>query len=205
MSDKEDFLDDDFDPEQLERIDRLKERAAELAGDEMNFYESEDIPPDVQEEFWKQVLMFEEGERAPLFDRLIKAGVELPEPETLNDKQVHEKVWDVIYALQLMNIFLSQTNHLSDRELYTELWTDILREDMMVMPDVPNFHCGLDMLGSYGEEDMYLYLKYYADEKRRREWLKDFPDYEMPEHEDPKFERDHLLPKYEFDMPEREM
>jgi len=172
----------------------------------MNFYEAEDVPPDVQEEFWKHVLMFEEGEYAPFFDRLIKAGVELPAPDELKtDGQVHEKLWEVIHSLQLMNVFISQTNHLSDRELYTELWSDTLREEMMVMPDVPNFHCGLDMMGSYGEEDMYLYLKYYADEERRQEWLKDFPDYEMPEHEDPKYDQDHLLPKYEFNIPEQEM
>lgn len=207
MSDKEDknFQDDDDVAGQLERIDRLKERAAELAGGEMNFYESEDIPPDVQEEFWKQIVMFEESEPTSPFDHLIKAGVELPAPDELTDEQLHEKLWEVIHALQLMNVFLEQTDHLSDRELYTQLWSDTLREELFIMPGVSNFHCGLDMLGSYSEEDIYLHLKYYASEERREEWLRDFPDYEMPQHEDPKYDRDHLLPKHQIEMPEQEM
>jgi hypothetical protein len=207
MSDKEDknYQDDDNIAEQLERIDRLKERAAELAGGEMNFYESEDISPGIQEEFWKQIVMFEESEQSPLFDHLIKAGVELPPPDELNDEQLHEKLWEVIHALQLMNVFLERTDHLSDRELYTHLWSDSLREDTFIMPGVSNFHCGLDMLGGYSEEDIYLHLKHYASEERRQEWLKDFPDYEMPPHEDPKYDRDRFLPTYQIEMPEQEM
>jgi hypothetical protein len=207
MSDKDEYKtqDDDFDSEQLERIDRLKERASELAGGEMNFYESEDIPPDIQEEFWKHVIAFEESEHAPLFDRLIKAGVELPAPDELSDEQIHEKLWEIVHALQLMNTYLEQTNHLSDRELYEKLWSDILREDMFVMTNIPNFHCGLDILGSYGEEETYLYLKHYANEEWREQWLKDFPDYKMPAHEDPKYDRDRFLPKHEMDISELEM
>lgn len=37
-------------------------------------------------------------------------------------------------------------------------------------------------------------MKYYADEETRRQWKNDFPDYEMPEHEDPPYDRDRLLP-----------
>lgn len=207
MSDKDDkdFQDDDNTKEQLERIDCLKECASELAGSEMNFYESDEISANIQEEFWKQVIAFEESEHTPLFDRLIKADVELPAPDELKDEQLNEKLWEVIHTLQLMNTFLEQTNHLSDRELYEKLWSDVLREDMFVMTNIPNFHCGIDMLGSYGEEDIYLYLKHYANEERREQWLKDFPDYEMPEHEDPQYDRDRFLPKQEMEISEHEM
>ena len=53
----------------------------------------------------------------------------------------------------------------------------------------------VDVLGSGSEEDTYLYLKYYADDDWRRFWLKDFPDDEIPDHEDPPYDRDRLLPK----------
>lgn len=203
--DKKDFLDDDFDPEQFERIERLKEQAKEIAGGEMDFYEAEDVSPDVQEQFWQNVIAFETGEYAPLFDRLVKAGIELPPPDDLNDFQLHAKLWEVIHALQMMRVFLEQTDHLSDRELYAHLWSDTLREEMFVMPDNPDFHCGIDILGSYGEEEIYLYLKYYADEEWREKWATDWPNDEIPPHEDPPYDRDRLLPKPEFPIPDQEM
>ena len=43
--------------------------------------------------------------------------------------------------------------------------------------------------------DTYLYLKYYADEDWRAAWLADFPDYDMPAHENPLHDRDHRLPQ----------
>jgi hypothetical protein len=43
-------------------------------------------------------------------------------------------------------------------------------------------------------EDIRLHLRYYADEDQRREWVKDWPDYELPAHEDPPYDRDSLLP-----------
>jgi hypothetical protein len=41
-------------------------------------------------------------------------------------------------------------------------------------------------------------LKYYADEDARRDWLKDFPDYDMPVHENPPYDRDRDLPQAEW-------
>ena len=41
----------------------------------------------------------------------------------------------------------------------------------------------------------YLYLKYYADEDWRAAWLADFPDYDMPAHENPPHDRDHRMPQ----------
>jgi hypothetical protein len=52
----------------------------------------------------------------------------------------------------------------------------------------------IDLIGSGSEEDIYLWMKYYADEETRRQWKSDFPDYEMPEHEDPPYDRDRHLP-----------
>ena len=57
------------------------------------------------------------------------------------------------------------------------------------------------MLSSGSDEDTYLYLKYLANEKWRADWLKDFPDYVMPEHEDPPYDRNRLLPQPTYGPP----
>ena len=41
-------------------------------------------------------------------------------------------------------------------------------------------------------------MKYFADEASRAEWKADFPELEMPPHEDPPFDRDKDLPKSAF-------
>ena len=128
------------------------------------------------------------------FQQLEEAGIELPDPETMNDEKLTAKLWEVIEALARMRVFLESTNHLSDRELYTELWKDVLREETkaMVYDEYSAWH--IDLIGSGSDEHTDLWMKYYADEKTRRQWMKDWPDYEMPEHEDPPYDRDRHLP-----------
>jgi hypothetical protein len=41
-------------------------------------------------------------------------------------------------------------------------------------------------------------MKYYADEQWRRRWQEDFPDFTMPDHEDPPYDRDRLLPQPDY-------
>ena len=62
----------------------------------------------------------------------------------------------------------------------------------MVLDEFSAYH--IDLIGSGSEEHIYLWMKCYADEKTRRQWMKDWPVYEMPEHEDPPYDRDRYLP-----------
>jgi hypothetical protein len=86
------------------------------------------------------------------------------------------------------------TDHLSDRELYALLWSDILHDEVPLLPDDPGvWH--IDLLGRGDETDTMLYLKYYADESERQQWLKDYGDCGLSPHEEPPFDRDRHLPK----------
>lgn len=181
-------------PERRKRIDDLKRQADELAGGEMVSWKSDELSPEMEEDFLQSVIAYESAPLTTHHQQLEDAGVEVPDPETMNDEKLTAKLWEVIEALARMRVFLESTNHLSDRELYTLLWSEELREEIPAMPFDEYSAWHIDLIGSGSDEDTYLWMKYYADEKTRRDWLKDFADYDMPEHEDPPYDRDRLLP-----------
>jgi len=158
---------------------------------------------DLKDQFWDYVAAYEEAEPMSLFSALPESGVSLPPPDSLDDTQLTEKLWQVIHALVLFGTYLHSTDHLSDRELYSLLWSDLLREPVVLMPDNPSYACHIEILGSGSEEDNNLHLKYYADEMERQRWIEEWPDEILPEYEDPPYDRDRLLPQREFrdDLP----
>jgi hypothetical protein len=196
--------DDEDAVEREKRIAELKRQAEELAGGKMVTGEMEDTPPEVEEGFWQYVVNYEKAPWTTNFKQLEEAGIELPAPETLNDEQLTKKLWEVIHALALLRVFLDETDHLSDRELYTELWSDMLREEVKAMPPDPDGAYHLSPLGGCSEEDIQLQMKYYADDEWRQQFQEEFPDFVMPDPEDPPYDRDRLLPQPNYDGPGRE-
>ena len=182
------------DPERKKRIDELKRQADELAGGETLAWKSDDLSPEMEEEFLQNIEAYESASWTTHYQQLEEADVEMSDPATMDDEKLTSKLWEVIEALARMRAFLNSTNHLSDRELYTELSSEVLREETRAMVLDEYSAWRIDLIGSGSEEDVYLWMKYYADEETRRQWMKDFPDYEMPEHEDPPYDRDRHLP-----------
>ncbi|HEY3128064.1 MAG TPA: hypothetical protein VGL91_01275 [Acidobacteriota bacterium] len=182
-----------------ERIEKLRKKVESLGGS--STFISDDCPSEIEENFLKHVIAYEEAAEVPLFDTLLSSGISLPRPEELGEEQLTAKLWELINALSLLRVYLDSTNHLSDRELYTKLWCDVLREPTVLIPDQPSFSYHLDMVGSGSEEDIALYLKYYADEDYRQDWAKDWPDDPVPPHETPPFDRDRHLPQSDMDEP----
>lgn len=146
-----------------------------------------------QEQFLERVLSFEEAEERPLIDFLEQDGVRMLPPEELEDSRLHEKLWEVIHAMARMRCYLSSTDHLSDRELYGLLWSDILREPTTICTDSAT-SCHIDILGGCSDEDIKTRLIYYADEYERLDWEDAFPDEEIPPKKPLPFDRDRHLP-----------
>jgi hypothetical protein len=190
---------DESDDVSEKRIEELKRRAEELTGGEMKSGENELSPPEIREGFWEHVVEYEEAPWTTHFQQLERAGVSMPAPETLNDQEVTAKLWEVINKMAQMRIFLEDTDHLSDRELYTKLWGDLLREETKDILLDQDSACHYQLLSSGAEEDTFLYLKYFADEAWREWWHKDFPDDPIPDHEDPPYDRDRLLPQATYE------
>jgi len=128
MPDDKDNL-DDFEPDQKKRIAKLKQKVDEIAGRETAKFESEDVNPDLSEEFWQQIVEYETAPMTTEFQLLEDAGVILPPPEEMDDETLSKKLWALIGRLAKMRTFVESTNHLSDRELYERLWRDTLREE----------------------------------------------------------------------------
>jgi hypothetical protein len=163
-------------------------------GEELTWV-SDDCPPEVAAQFWQSVAAYEQAPLTTHFQQLEEAGVELPAPDALDERRLTAKLWEVLEALARLHIFLSQTDHLSDRELYTLLWRELLREPVKDLPLDESSAWHIDLTGSGSEEDTHLYLKYYADEETRRHWAADFPGGEMPERAALPFDRDRYLPQ----------
>jgi len=192
---------DESDADRETRIEALKRRASKLAGGKIESGEVEPTSPEIEDGFWKHVVEYEEAPWTTHLQQLERAGVILPAPETLNDQELTAKLWEVINKLAQLRIFLEDTDHLSDRGLYTTLWSDELRQETKDILLDQDSACHCQMLSSGSDEDTYLYLKYFADDAWREDWLKQFPDYEMPEHEDPPYDRDRLLPQPTYGPP----
>jgi hypothetical protein len=124
-------------------------------------------------------------------DLLKEAGMELPPPDKLADKQLIAKLWEVIHALLARSIIISNTDHLDDRQLYTLLWKEVLREEYVISP---NHAVYIDVTRTGPDDGMVTYLKYYATESQRELYSEIHPEFKLPEHVEPPRRRDHLIP-----------
>lgn len=182
-------------PNQEQRIAKLREELERLGGSSLSL---EDLPADIEEEFLRHVLEYETTEPTSLFRLLENSGLEIPDPESLDEHNLPVKLREIIERMASLGAYLLHTDHLSDRELYVYLYADGLREDAVLFPENPSYAYTIDLTGSGSDEDNQIYLRYFADAEHRNQWKADWPDDPMPDHEDPAFDRDRHLPQSQF-------
>jgi hypothetical protein len=180
------------DPSQEERIAKLRAELEKLGGSTTTL---ESMPADMEEEFLRHVLEYETAEPISLMTLLENSGLQVPAPDTLDKDALKVKLKELIERMASLGAYVLHTNHLSDRELYDYLFNDGLREEAVLFPENSSYAYMIDLTGSGSDEDNQIYLKYYADEEHRRQWVHDWPDDPLPEHEDPPFDRDRFLPQ----------
>jgi hypothetical protein len=145
-------------------------------------------------ELARKMALLENGPTTTNFEQLVAKGITLEPPESLADSVLQRQLWEVIHSLSEMRVYLSETDHLSDRDLYAKLWHQMLREEVPAIDEIGfDHHVGL--LSDGGAAETTSYLRYYADTRWREGWLQQFPDAVVPPHEDPPFDRDRLLPQ----------
>jgi hypothetical protein len=186
--------------DQNERIERLKEAARRLSGGPMQSFGLDDLPPDTAEQFLEDMIAVETAEATTTdFELLTADGVPLPAPDEVSDEAIAVVLWRVIFGLAHRRVFLSQTNHLSDRELYAVLWHTVLREEVERMPDSHRWASHVVTPGDDPESTNY--LAYYATEQERAWSQEKFPDVALPPRRQPLYDRDDDLPRAEDDPP----
>src|SRR6266481_10228732 len=173
-------------------IERMKRELEELSGGAIVSGNVGDVPPELEELFLERACAFEKASYGTNFNRLVQRGVEMIPPPELDDRTLRAKLQEVLCALAAIGCFLHDTDHLSDRELYTWLWSDGLREET---PDLSQLAGAwhTSPIGSGTDEDVAIFLKYYANEKERRRWKADFPGDALPPHCPLPYDRDRSL------------
>lgn len=87
---------------------------------------------------------------------------------TLDDAQLHERLWHTIDALYEKRIVLDFTDHLSDRDLYALIRRDILPAKIKQV-DLPDNYVHWDCSATT-DGDPTTWLVYYASDEEREEW-----------------------------------
>lgn len=175
------------------RDNERAERAKELGLGSFEIHE--DCPLEIADEFVNHVHEYETAPIGTDLARLASIGIMMPDPDLLDDAALHTKLWEVIRALAGYDSYLHHTDHLSDRELYRDLWSDILREEKAMFPPGSGWINHIDMIGGGSDEDIEIGLRYYDTEEQRAHWARDFPSMHIPPHEPRPYDRDRLLPQ----------
>jgi hypothetical protein len=159
---------------------------------------SADAPAEATNAFLRHVHAVETGATTTtLLAELQRIGIDVPPPSELSDEALTARLWKIIHGLATLNVFLEFTDHLSDRALYERLHGEILPDEMDPLGTEEGAAWHISIIGGCSVEDNLVYLKYYADEGERRKWQADWPDGEIPAHEDLPYDRDRLLPDLE--------
>ena len=172
------------DVEQLMLNARLRDELEPFLDESLEMLNRRQMSTPLENEYLASILAWE---RAPVLaiSKWFEPELVLPHPETLNDQQLYELLWETIHRLYDKRIVLEFTDHLSDRALYCLLIRDILPAPEKKI-DVPknylHWHC-LDR-----DEDPDTWLRYYATSEEREGWAEENGQ-ELPPAEIPPYPR----------------
>jgi hypothetical protein len=154
------------------------------------------LSDEVFEQFMRSVEAFESAPLTTISRLLIRDGIQLPPPESFTEATVHDKLWEVIRAMARHRNFLESTDHLSDLELYAHLWEKTLNNPFEeITSELGDGAWIIDLASDGSEESTAFWLRYYADELTRQDWLEQFPEDKIPERAKPPHDRDRHLPQ----------
>ena len=124
-------------------------------------------------------------------EKLRASGMVIPDDDAeLDDAALGALLRQMIDGLFELGVVIEQTDHLSDRECYRWLVRDELLHELLF--SVASGHWNVSPIGGGSEQDIEIYLRYYADEEERQQWACDF-GVPLPPHEELPYDRDRLV------------
>ncbi|MDR1728335.1 MAG: hypothetical protein LBT74_10510 [Acidobacteriota bacterium] len=140
---------------ELARIRKLEAQLELMSDGRALFWTAPGCPPEVRRAGLEDVLAFEDvGAGVPLFEGLRMQGLDLPNPDTLSEKQSADKAEEVLNALLDLQIILVGFEQMSGRQLYATLWRQTLWEGCYIKKRLPGSVTILDVSHSIPQTEM---------------------------------------------------
>jgi len=127
-------------------------------------------------------------EQTTLYFELEKRNWAPDHSDNLSDEAVSQALTNLIWSLKDLGVYISDTDHLSDRELYKML-LDYCDEPNVCFPGNPNAAMHWSPIGSWDDEDMEVWLRHYATPEQRTEHAIENPGWSIPPFEPPQHPR----------------
>ena len=145
---------------------RLRDELEPFFDDSLNYVDFRRLSTPMENEFLESMLAWERAPVLPI-SQWFEPELQLPRPNTLDDRQLHQLLSDTIHRLHEQRIVLDFTDHLTDRELYCLIYRDILpsREKRI---DLPRNFLHWDCANTSGDPETW--LRYYATSEERQAW-----------------------------------
>lgn len=123
------------------RIDKIRQHAIEMREEHFSTRQKciddmvRDNPTEPDRFYWTLVYDMEHAPNVTGRQRLLESGIiPVPPYELTNDDDLHDELWTVIEGMSLCGIYLINTGHMPDRDLYCRLYYRILDEPTRLMP-----------------------------------------------------------------------
>jgi hypothetical protein len=152
--------------EQLLLNARLRDELEPYSDDSITRLNIDSLPTEVENEYLASMLAWERAPALPIA-RWFEPELRPPPPDSLDDATLHDLLWETIHKLYSQRIVLDFTDHLSDRQLYTLIYRDILPSyEKRIEGSRASLHWDCADVGG-GAED---WLRYYATDEERKDW-----------------------------------
>ncbi len=144
------------------------------------------LPLEEENDYLASMLEWERARVLPIY-RWFYPELCPPRPSLLNDQDLSDILDFLIIKLKEKFIYLDFADHLSDRELYTIIWRDILPSEnkpILRRKEAMHWDC------AHINGDPEIWLRYYASEEERQIWSETYCQ-PLPPVEKPKYSNRH--------------
>ena len=163
---------------------QLRDELEPFVDESMNLVNTHRLPTPRENEFLASMLAWERAPVLPI-SQWFSPELQLPHPDSLDEDQIHQVLWDTIHRLYDKRIVLEFTEHLSDRQLYCVIFRDILPSPEKKI-DLPKNYLHWHCLDDSDEPETW--LRFYATKYEREQWA-DETELSLPPAQQPPYPR----------------